>query len=57
MNSKAQDLLKDGPVVINIGVIEFGERIAEQDAETIHVNWSPPAEHDEELGELLDKLL
>lgn len=57
MRSSAQDLLKDGPVVINIGVVEFGESIAQQDVEIIHVDWTPPAEHDEELDQLLDKLL
>ncbi len=53
----ANDLLRDGPVVINIGVIEFGESIAQQDVETIHVDWNPPIEHDEDLDQLLDRLL
>jgi hypothetical protein len=53
----AIDLLQDGPVVINIGVIEFGESIAQQGAEIIHVDWSPPIEHDEELDQLLDRLI
>lgn len=57
MKSSAQDLLKAGPVVINIGVVEFGESIAQQDAEIIHVDWTPPAEHDAELDQLLDELL
>jgi hypothetical protein len=54
---KANDLLQNGPVVINIGVIEFGECIAQQDVEIIHVDWSPPIERDEELDQLLDRLL
>ena len=57
MRSSAQDLLKDLPVVISIGVVEFSENIAKQEAEIIHVNWRTPAEHDEEIDQLLDKLL
>lgn len=57
MSKEAPDLLKDGPVVINIGVAEFGESIAEQGVDVVHVNWSPPVERDEELDQLLDKLI
>jgi hypothetical protein len=57
MSTPLDDLLKNGPVVINIGVIDFGESIALQDVEIIHVVWSPPVELDEDLEQLLDELI
>jgi hypothetical protein len=44
-----KDLLMRPPVAINIGLFEFAESLQDQGVETIHVNWSPPAEGDPEL--------
>ncbi|MGD8555169.1 MAG: hypothetical protein PVJ32_07015 [Anaerolineales bacterium] len=57
MKSKTQELLDNGPVVVNIGIVEFAESLEEQGAEVVHVDWKPPAGGDEELAELLDKLI
>jgi len=58
MDSKGiKDLLDRTPVAINIGLSEFAESLQAQGAETIHVNWSPPAGGDPELLDLLDQLL
>ncbi len=50
-------LLQDGPTVINLGLQEFAEALQDQGAGVIHVDWRPPAGGDEELAELLGKLL
>jgi FdrA protein len=57
MKSKTQELLDNGPVVVNIGIVEFAESLEEQGAEVVHVDWKPPAGGDEELAELLDRLI
>lgn len=47
-----------GPViVINVGVRDFGESLEQQNVKVIHVDWSPPAGGDEEMIDLLDRLL
>ncbi len=57
MESNLEDLLQNGPVIINIGVREFAESVQLQEAEVIHVDWTPPASDDKEMEDLLDKLL
>lgn len=50
------DLLRDGPVVVNVGIREFAESLAAQDVPVVHVDWSPPRELDEDLAALLEEL-
>ena len=57
MSNKLDDLLKNGPIGINIGIYDFAESLKIQGIEVIHVNWAPPAGGDPEMIELLDKLL
>lgn len=57
MSNKLDDLLKNGPIAINIGIYDFAESLQIQGIEVIHVNWAPPAGGDPEMMELLDKLL
>ena len=57
MKTEIEELLGDGPVVINIGVREFAEKLEEQGVEAVHVDWSPPAGGDQEMATLLDRLL
>jgi FdrA protein len=57
MSKKLDDLLKNGPIAINIGIYDFAESLQMQGIEVIHVNWAPPAGGDLEIIELLDKLL
>jgi FdrA protein len=55
--NKLEELLRQGPIAINIGVADFGETLHIQGIQVIHVNWIPPAGGDQELVELLDQLL
>jgi len=57
MNDKLKDLLKNGPIAINIGIFNFAESLKIQGVEVIHMNWTPPAGGDPELMDLLDQLL
>lgn len=52
-----EELLARGPVAVNIGVRDFAESLRAQGARVVEVEWSPPAEDDEELLRLLDKIL
>ncbi len=56
-NEKIKDLLVNGPIPINIGIVEFAESLQTQGVQTLHVNWTPPAGGDQELIDLLDQLL
>ena len=54
----AFDQLLTTPVAaINIGVEDFAENLEAQDAEVVHVNWTPPAGGDPEIIAILDKIL
>ncbi len=57
MQTSLDDLLKNGPSPINIGVCDFAESFEAQDVEVIQVDWTPPAGGDPEMIDLLDKLL
>lgn len=57
MADKFKELLNQGPIAINIGVSDFAESLVTQGVEVIQVNWSPPAEGDQEMIDLLDRLL
>lgn len=50
-------LLAEGPVAVNLGLREFAESLQIQGVDVVHVEWSPPAEGDEQMGELLDQLI
>jgi len=50
--------LLDSPIVaINLGLKMFAESLERQSVEVVQVDWAPPAGGDEELADLLDKLL
>lgn len=57
MASEIENLLQNGPVVINIGLEGFAESIEDQDASVAHIDWSPPAGGDRDMSKLLDQLL
>jgi hypothetical protein len=57
MDDERAGLLSEQPAVINIGLPEFFESLVDQGVRAIHVDWRPPAAGDEELVNLLDKLL
>jgi hypothetical protein len=57
MKTQIEELLQNGPVVINLGVREFAESLQDQEVEVVHVDWAPPAGGDTEMAELLERLL
>ena len=54
---KVQELLRTGPVVVNIGVRDFATNLQNQGAAVIHVDWRPPRRTDPELDRILGQLL
>ena len=57
MSDKIADLLNKPLIVINVGVQNFADSLLEQNVDTIHIDWSPPAGGDEQMMGLLDTLL
>ncbi|MGD2155611.1 MAG: hypothetical protein PVG14_00360 [Anaerolineales bacterium] len=57
MEDAIQKLLTEPVVVINLGPKKFAENLEIQDVEVIQVDWAPPAGGDQELIDLLDKLI
>ncbi|MFC2078750.1 hypothetical protein ACFLSZ_02100 [Candidatus Bipolaricaulota bacterium] len=51
------DLLKSGPIAVNLGLQGFAEALQDQDTPAIHVDWSPRPVLDAKTKDLLDKLL
>ena len=51
------DLLREGPISVNLGLVEFAEALEAQDAPVIHVDWTPSPLLDEETKSILDELL
>lgn len=49
--------MEDGPIAINLGLEEFAKSLQDQGRNVIHVDWSPPPPVDEQMEDLLDKLL
>ncbi|GAJ14173.1 unnamed protein product [marine sediment metagenome] len=54
---EVKELLEKGPSIINIGVRDFGENLKKQGVEVIHLEWVPPTVVDQEIADILDKLL
>ncbi len=50
------DLLAEGPVVVNLGLLEFAEALEAQGVDVVHVEWRPPPELDDDLAALLEEL-
>ena len=44
------------PKIINVGARNFHDSLIAQGADSVHVDWKPPAEGDREMMKLLDKL-
>ncbi len=55
--NKIKELLNQPLVVINVGLRQFGENLEKQHVDVVQVDWIPPAGGDEEMMDLLDKLL
>jgi hypothetical protein len=57
MSGRLDELLQEGPVVINLGIQDFADNLRLQGAEVVQVEWTPPAGGDRELMDLLERLL
>lgn len=57
MEDAIRKLLTEPCVVINLGLKKFAENLEVQDVEVVQVDWTPPAGGDQELIDLLDKLI
>ena len=57
MASAIDELLAKGPTAIALGVRDFEESLRAQKVDVVRVDWSPPADGDPELMNILDKLL
>lgn len=56
--SGQNETIIDNPIIaINLGLSQFAESLEDQEVEVVHINWTPPAGGDEEMLDLLDKLL
>ena len=54
---KIEDLLTKGPLIINVGLKSFHYSNEIQNAQSLHVDWTPPAKGNKKLIDLLDKLI
>ena len=52
-----RNLLDQEPIVISLGIATFADAILAQGASVIQVDWSPPAEGDQDLLALLDEFM
>ncbi len=57
MEVTLEELLRQRPVFVDVGVRDFGDALREAGFEVVEVEWSPPAGGDEKLAALLDDLL
>jgi len=57
MTEPTDALLNEPLIVVNLGLAGFANSIEEQDVVVVQVDWLPPAGGDQEMIDLLDKLL
>lgn len=49
-------LLRQQPVVVNVGLEGFADDLDSQQVPVLHLDWRPPAGGDAELADLLSRL-
>jgi FdrA protein len=57
MENELEVLLQTPLVVVAVGLRDFAESLRQQDLEVAQVDWTPPAGGDNEMADLLEKLL
>lgn len=55
--STVKDLLRDGPVAVNLGLQAFAKAPQDQGKTVVHVDWSPPPPIEKEMQDILEELL
>ena len=51
------EILNNGVCMVNMGLKSFHESMKDQESQSIHVDWRPPAGGNKELTDLLDRML
>lgn len=57
MDQKKNTILNQPVIAINLGLSQFASSLEDQGVEVVNVSWTPPAGGDEEMMDLLNKLL
>lgn len=57
MRERTERTVLEQLVVINIGLRSFTESLLDQDIEVVQIDWAPPAGGDQEMIDLLERLL
>ena len=57
MNEKEKNILNEELQVINLGLPQFSQSLEQQEVDVVHIHWTPPADGDQEMIDLLDQLL
>jgi hypothetical protein len=57
MENKVEELLQEQLIIINVGLRGFAESLEQQEVEVVQVDWVPPAGGDQEMIDLLEKLI
>ncbi len=57
METTLDKLLHTPLIIINLGLKRFAKNLREQGVEVVQVDWKPPAGGDQEMLDLLDRLL
>ena len=57
MDQTINTILDQPLIAINLGLSQFANSLEDQNVEVVHITWTPPAGGDEEMMDLLDKLL
>jgi hypothetical protein len=57
MEESVWKLLNEPLVVINLGLKKFAENLEKQEVVVVHIDWTPPAGGDQDMIDLLDRLL
>jgi hypothetical protein len=57
MENKVEELLQEQLIIINVGLRGFAESLEQQEVEVVQVDWIPPAGGDQEMIDLLEKLI
>ncbi len=57
MQERTERTVLEQLVVINIGLRSFTESLLDQDIEVVQIDWAPPSGGDQEMIDLLERLL
>jgi len=57
MEIKCENILSAPLIVINVGLAQFAVSLEKQGVAVVQVDWAPPAGGDEQMMDLLDRLL